>query len=491
MAFLSGASDLEANDTNGQQDVFVRDLQTGTTVLASINRAGTNGGNGRTGTPLLSANGRFVAFASLSSDLVVNDTNGTWDIFMRDLQIGTTTLVSVNRAGTHSGNGRSGNVPVGTDFALSPDGRFVAFFSAASDLVATDTNGVDDVFVRDLQTGTTALVSVNRAGTNSGNGVSFDPVLSTDGRFVAFSSSATDLVATDTNGQNDVFVRDLQAGTTKLVSVNQAGTNSGNGLSLDPRISANGRFVAFSSRANDLVATDTNDDVFVRDLQTGTTTLASVNRTGTDGGNDGSGYSVLSADGRFVLFVSAASDLVATDTNGQNDLYVAQITTTVPFAAFKAKAEIDLHHRPHHDEFKIRHGRHEDEFEEHNRRHDDEFEFRHHPRHDEFEVTATFTLGPNNNGIAPLLETVTVQVGTFTTTIPAGSFKLKKGRFTFEGVIDGVKLEAVFRSLILGNDYKFELEGKGADLTGTENPVTVGLTIGDDSGSKMIRAKFE
>ena len=104
-------------------------------------------------------------------------------------------------------------------------------------------------------------------------------------------------------------------------------------------------------------------------------------------------------------------------------------------------------------------------------------------------MTAIFTLGSNNNGIAPLTEAVTVQVGTFSTTIPAGSFTQNKGRFTFEGVINGVRLEAVLRSLTLGNDYEFKVEGKDADLTGTANPVTVGLTIGDDSGSTTVTAE--
>jgi Beta-propeller repeat len=120
-----------------------------------------------------------------------------------------------------------------------------------------------------------------------------------------------------------------------------------------------------------------------------------------------------------------------------------------------------------------------------------EIELSHRANHDKFEVKATMTLSPSSNGIAPLTEAVTVQVGTFSATIPAGSFKLKKGRFRFEGVIDGIKLEAVLRSMILGNDYEFTVEGKGADFTGTKNPVTVGLTIGDDSGSKTIKAKIK
>ena len=110
---------------------------------------------------------------------------------------------------------------------------------------------------------------------------------------------------------------------------------------------------------------------------------------------------------------------------------------------------------------------------------------------DNFEVKATLTLGASNNGINPLTQAVAVQIGTFSTTIPADSFILKKGRFTFEGVINGVKLEAVLRPLILGNDYEFKVEGKGADLTGTANPVAVKLTIGDDSGSKTITAKIK
>jgi Tol biopolymer transport system component len=340
VAFESFASDLVANDTNGTDDVFVQDLLMGTTTLVSVNRAGTGSGNNRSGTPLLSATGRFVAFVSEASDLVPNDGNGTWDVFVRDVQIGTTTLVSVNQGGTDSGNRASGNDTVRRDFKLSPDGRFVVFASLASDLVATDTNGVDDVFIRDLQAGTTVLVSVNGAGTNSGNRLSVLPSVSADGRFVAFQSNASDLVANDTNGTADVFVRDLQTGTTTLVSVNRTGTNSGNHLSflmpspLFSSISTDGRFVAFMSQSSDLVMTDTNagfptldgqGDVFVRDLQTGTTTLVSVNREGTDSGNVGSEWLSLSADGRFVAFQSSASDLVATDTNGTIDVFVRPV----------------------------------------------------------------------------------------------------------------------------------------------------------------------
>ena len=331
VGFVSDATDLVATDTNGEFDVFVRDLKTGTTTLVSVNQAGTDSGNGFSpGGLSFSENGRFVAFMSGASDLVATDTNGEFDVFVRDLKTGTTTLVSVNRAGTDSGNSLSQN-PV-----LSADGHFVAFASEASDLVAIDTNGTSDIFVRDLKTGTTTLVSVNQAGTDSGNGISIEGYrFSENGRFVGFVSGASDLVATDTNGTVDVFVRDLKRRTTTLVSVNQAGTDSGNEFSGGveaPALSADGRFVAFRSLASDLVATDTNgaDDVFVRDLKMKTTTLVSVNRAGTNSGNSFSGSSVLSADGRFVAFRSLASDLVATDTNGQQDVFVRDLKGEPP-----------------------------------------------------------------------------------------------------------------------------------------------------------------
>jgi hypothetical protein len=326
VAFESVASDLveNNNDTNGNSDVFVRDLKTGATTLVSVNSAGTGTGNHESLVWDISVDGRFVAFQSDASDLVANDTNGSMsDVFVRDLKTGTTILVSVNRAGTASGN-FSSRQP-----AMSADGRFVAFASFASDLVANDTNGTENIFVRDLRTGTTALVSVNSTGTDTGDMSSFNPAISADGRFVAFESDASDLVANDTNGTADAFVRDRKTGTTTLVSVNSAGTGSGNRESFVWDISADGRFVAFTSFASDLVTNDTNDtgDVFVRDLKTGTTTLASVNRAGTGSGNEESLDLAISANGRFVTFVSLASDLVANDTNGGFDVFVHDLKT--------------------------------------------------------------------------------------------------------------------------------------------------------------------
>jgi len=338
VAFTSNAGDLVDDDVTGT-DVFVRDLETGTTTLVSVNRFGTRGGNGQSLYPAISADGRFVAFESYASDLVENDANGRGDVFVRDMQAGTTTLVSVNSAGAGSGNGAS------SDAAISGDGRVVAFFSGASDLVGNDSNGpLGDVFARDLTTATTSLVSVNTEG-GSGNRDSTGqrPVsLSADGRFLAFASAASDLVANDTNGGafggtlTDVFVRDLQAATTTLVSVNLSGGTGAQRSDL-PYISADGRYVAFSSSVADIVSNDTNGtrtDVFVRDLLAMSTTLVSLNRTGTGSANDSSTVRKISPDARFVAFTSFASDIAdVADSNAQQDVFVRDLQTGTTWLA--------------------------------------------------------------------------------------------------------------------------------------------------------------
>lgn len=337
VAFASRASDLVTNDTNGVIDVFVRDLTTGTTTLVSANREGTDSGNEDSTSPVISADGTRVVFSSFASDLSFagglgpEDTNGVSDIYVRDLITEKTALVTVNDSGTDSGSiGTSGRL------AISADGTRVLFASFANDLVPNDDNGFEDVYVRDLTTGTTVLVSVNGSGTESGNGFSSFPVFSAGGTRVAFSSDATDLVPDDANGTDDVFVRDLATGTTALVSINMAGTGSGNGRSggrfppaLALAISADGTRVVFSSWASDLVPTDTNNivDLFVRDLSTRTTALVSANDSGTDGGNGGASFPVISADGTRVAFESHSSDLGPGDTNGTADVYLRDLTT--------------------------------------------------------------------------------------------------------------------------------------------------------------------
>jgi Tol biopolymer transport system component len=282
VAFTSYASDMTADDTvcygtcdglNSLPDVFVRDVKEGTTTLVSVNRAGTAGGNEGAITPSISANGRRVAFRSSSTDLVANASTPQFNIYARDLDARTTTLVSVNRFGTDGGSTPSGHINAFSPM-ISPDGRFVAFESSATDMVANKTDFLThDVFLRDLAAGTTTLVSVNLAGTDSTSPrggpssrfrSSFVSDISADGRFISFESNAPDLAANDTNGTYDVFVRDVAAGLTTLASVNRAGTGSAAGESFSSDLSADGRLVAYMNTADDIVENDHNGfpDVF-------------------------------------------------------------------------------------------------------------------------------------------------------------------------------------------------------------------------------------
>lgn len=342
VAFGSLATDLVAlADNNTAQDIFVRDLSKNTTQLISVNSARTAAANAASTNPVISASGRRILFASAATDLTSLPTpSGGGDVYLYDLQTGVTALVSVNAAGTAAGNGVSGYSGIFPN-QMSGDGSRVVFESNASDLVANDINGVTDVFVRDVAAGTTTLVSVNAAGTASGNNISPGALISNDGALVVFASSASDLVANDTNGfTQDVFRRNLTAATTTLISRNAAGTGSGNGSSFSQAISADANTVAFSSSSTDLVATPDNngtDDVFVRRLGAGMTLLASVNATGTATGNGASINHSLSADGSVVAFESQASDLVPNDTNGSTSdvfAFVVVPPTTGSLAGF-------------------------------------------------------------------------------------------------------------------------------------------------------------
>ncbi len=313
VAFLSFASNLVAGDSNSNPDVFVHDLQTGQTSRVSVDSAGVQG-NSFSNLAAISSDGRYVAFESFASNLVLGDVNGGVDIFVHDRQTSQTSRVSVDSAGVQ-GNGSS------TFPAISSDGRYVAFESFASNLVSGDTNGNYDVFVHDRQTGQTGRVSVDSASAQ-GTADSRQPTVSSDGRYVAFYSIASNLVPGDTNAAIDSFVRDRQTGQTSRVSVDSSGVQ-GNATSSFPSVSSDGRYVAFGSQANNLDPADTNgvSDVFVHDRQTGQTSRISVNSAGAQGNNLSYGPRI-SSDGRYVAFVSNASDLVLGDTNSATDAFV-------------------------------------------------------------------------------------------------------------------------------------------------------------------------
>lgn len=317
----SKASNLVANDANGVVDVFLRDRATGVTTRMSEGPGGTEA-NGASQLPKVSGAGRYVSFMSLASNLGASDVNGTWDVYLVDRANAT-----ITRASTSLGGGETD----GTSFAngFSGDERWMAISSLATNLVANDTNAARDLFVRDLVAGGPWIrVSTDALG-NEGDGPTIRSTFSYDGRFIAFESWAANLVAGDTNGQMDVFVRDLVSGVVTRESVGNGGIES-DGISDGPWISGDGRWVGFASYATTFVAGDQNNasEVFVRDRELGVTSLISVPLAGPVPNLD-SHLPGLSFDGRFVSFNSMASDLIVGDTNGVGDVFLADRATGV------------------------------------------------------------------------------------------------------------------------------------------------------------------
>jgi Tol biopolymer transport system component len=365
VAFTSQATDLVPGDTNDRQDTFVIDRKNGRTQRVSVSSSGAqakagpnpDGGSAALG---ISANGRYVLFRSDASNLVPGDTNGKMDAFVCDRATSKTRRIPPAGLGVYAGalsaNGRyavlqadenvyrydlrrrhllpltAGANGWSEEPAISAGGRYVAFTSIASNLVRGDTNKLPDVFVRDILTGKTTRVSVTSAG-RQGTGKRYSngsnaPAISSDGRYVAFHSDMTNLVRGDTNRAFDIFVHDRVTGKTQRVSVSstgrQANAESGGGESF----SADGRYVAFSSLATNLVAHDRNGitDVFIRDLRKHRTQLVSLGMHGQ--GDDASWVGLGAAftrDGRYILFASWAANLVPGDTNSVADVFVRDL----------------------------------------------------------------------------------------------------------------------------------------------------------------------
>jgi Tol biopolymer transport system component len=333
VAFGSWATNLSPDDGDTTADVYVRDLQTNTTTLVS-RASGPSGakGNGISYAGALSDDGRFVAFVSEATNLSPDDGDTTADVYVRDLQTNATTLVS--RASGAAGAKANGNA---YQVAISGDGRYVAFDSQGYNLDPADPDDYTDVFVRDRQTATTMLAS---RPTGTGGPIrdldSYEAAISRDGRFVAFASNAGGLHADDGEGDPDVFVRDLQTNTTTLVSRATGATgDKGNAESRGATISDGGRYVAFRSAATNLSSDDGDGtrDIFVRDLQNSTTTL--VSRAGGASGakaNAESWSAALSGNGRFVAFGSWATNLHPDDRDTNSDVFRRQVRSE-PLAA--------------------------------------------------------------------------------------------------------------------------------------------------------------
>jgi|GEM_PF-999319 len=286
-----------------------------TTERVSVSSAGAEASD-QSVDAVISSDGRYVAFVSCATNLVASDTNQMPDVFVRDRLTGTTERVSVSTGGGQA-DGCS-ELP-----AISGNGRYVSFESYATNLVTSDTNAMADVFVHDRWTGVTERVSLSSVG-GQGDYDSDYSALSSDGRYVAFDSYATNLVAGDTNAQRDIFVHDRDTDATERVSLTSGGGEA-DGQCAWPSISSGGRYVSFTSCATNLVAGDTNvlPDVFVRDRAMSTTERVSVSSGGAEADSCCLvGMPALSADGRYVAFESAASNLVAGDTNGFIDIFV-------------------------------------------------------------------------------------------------------------------------------------------------------------------------
>jgi len=328
IVFASAATNLTSDlDGNFANDLFLRDMVTGETTLISKSTAGGMTGNGRSVDAAISQDGMRVAFASDASDLAEDDFNFNRDIFLYDVTTATTTLVTRDQTGTGSALGRSDLVQI------SADGSTLVYISQADDLTPElDFNSASDVFAFDIATGTNQLVSVNLDGTATGAGESRLPVVSADGGVVAFESIADDLIAGDTNGSKDVFLRDLVAGTTELISVNLTGVGGGNGDSDFAQISGDGNLVVFQSRASILTGNDSNgstQDIFIRDRLAETTSLVSRNFTGSGSGNALSREHAISRDGSIVVFETSATNLsIASDNNFGLDLFAYDVAST-------------------------------------------------------------------------------------------------------------------------------------------------------------------
>ena len=320
VTFRSAASNLVSGDTNGLMDVFVVDRAQGTTERVSVGPNGAQA-DGASMSGGITPDGRYVVFTSTATNLVSGDNNGTTDVFVFDLTTRATERVSIadNEAQANGGS----HLKV----SISANGRYVAFSGSANNLVTGDSNNIDDAFVRDRTAGTTERVSVDSLEAQSSAGTwTSDVVMTPDGRYVAFDSTATGLVANDTNAEFDVFVRDRTSGTTDRASLTAAGGQIP-GHSAHPAISNDGRYVVFHSNIDAIVAGDSNGiwDSYVRD-RTGNTTRR-ISNVGGIAGNNLSFFPSISGDGAYATFISASSNLVPADSNGRYDMFRTELAT--------------------------------------------------------------------------------------------------------------------------------------------------------------------
>jgi len=325
VAFVSNAANLGIANTNHRMNVYVKDMNTGAVLPVSVDSSG-NAGNDDSDYAAISADGKYVVFASYATNLTPMATNTASQIYVRDLARQTTTLVSINNDNIAAGDGDSGNP------SISGDGRFVVYQSIAANLVSGNIQGMDQIFLRDRLLGTTELISADPNGA-FGDDYSGAPCVSTDGKYVAFVSTSSNLMADATNG-TQVFVRNRASNTTEMISVTSGsspvqGDNDSDiwQISMTPE----GRCVAFASAAANFVP-GTSDGIFQvyrRDRLTQVTTLVSVDNSNPPvAGQKGDSWTPsINVSGRYVTFSSIADNLSAGNTNGVSQVFHTDLGT--------------------------------------------------------------------------------------------------------------------------------------------------------------------
>ena len=306
--FSSHVSELINPPASGYQELYVHDRSNSETEIVSISSDGSQSGFTERG--MISADGRFVIFESESDNLVSDDTNECPDIFRHDLLTGQTIRVSVDPDGNQWDSASS-------SFSASENGRYIVY-----DHYRNSYEGPMDVYIYDVYTQQTSLVSISSEGT-PGEGISYGPTISENGRYVVFTSKASNLVQNDNNGFGDVFLHDRQTGETRLISISNNG-EQGNGTSGGPVITPNGRYIVYSSVADNLIDGDINlgNDLFLFDVYTEETSLISVNSDGIQG-TGGASHPAVSADGLRIVASSGATNFGAVeDTNGETDIFL-------------------------------------------------------------------------------------------------------------------------------------------------------------------------
>lgn len=311
IVFESDASNLVPGDSNNKRDIFAYDRVTGQIERVSVGLLNSSADDS-SHSAQVSGDGRYIAFVSAATNLVSGDDNGYEDVFVYDRENGQIELLS-KRSSARLSNDRSWSP------AISQDGSTVAFVTAATNLVDNDTNYLDDIYVIDRKSQTLKRL---RPTAVEPNGASASPSLNGNGGLLVFSSVASNLVASDINGRRDVFVFDTRAEAIQRLSIGRDGVES-NGDSHNPSINDSGKIITYSSDATNIVTGDNNraSDVFLVDRDTGLTERMSANNRGseTDGGSN---TAILSADGRYVVFLSEATNLVAGDLNNRTDVFV-------------------------------------------------------------------------------------------------------------------------------------------------------------------------